>query len=52
MQAAAVSGAVPVVVRAWSISGAYVQKPQGYALGSMIRTLTPGRSRLGRTLRF
>jgi nucleoside-diphosphate-sugar epimerase len=35
--AAAESGAVPIVVRAWSISGAHVQKPQGYALGSMIQ---------------
>jgi nucleoside-diphosphate-sugar epimerase len=41
-QAAAESGAVPVVARAWSISGAHVQKPQGYALGSMIRDADSG----------
>jgi nucleoside-diphosphate-sugar epimerase len=41
-QAAAGSGAVPVVARAWSISGAHVQKPQGYALGSMIRDASSG----------
>jgi nucleoside-diphosphate-sugar epimerase len=41
-QAAAESEAVPVVARAWSISGAHVQKPQGYALGSMIRDADSG----------
>lgn len=45
-QAAAESGAVPVVVRAWSISGAHVQKPQGYALGSMIRDAHSGAIRI------
>jgi nucleoside-diphosphate-sugar epimerase len=46
VQAAADSGAVPVVVRAWSISGAHVQKPQGYALGSMIRDADLGAIRI------
>jgi nucleoside-diphosphate-sugar epimerase len=45
-QAAAESGAVPVVVRAWSISGAHVQKPQNYALGSMIRAADSGAIRI------
>jgi nucleoside-diphosphate-sugar epimerase len=45
-QAAAESGAVPVVARAWSISGAHVQKPQGYALGSMIRDADSGAIRI------
>ena len=45
-QAAAESGVVPVVVRAWSISGAHVQKPQGYALGSMIRDADAGAIRI------
>ncbi len=45
-QAAADSGAVPVVARAWSISGAHVQKPQGYALGSMIRDADAGAIRI------
>jgi len=45
-QAAAESGAVPVVARAWSISGAHVQKPQGYALGSMIRDAYSGSIRI------
>jgi nucleoside-diphosphate-sugar epimerase len=45
-EAAAESGAVPVVVRAWSISGAHVQKPQGYALGSMIRDAHSGAIRI------
>lgn len=44
--AAAESGAVPVVARAWSISGAHVQKPQGYALGSMIRDADAGAIRI------
>lgn len=44
--AAGESGAVPVVVRAWSISGAHVQKPQGYALGSMIRDADAGAIRI------
>ena len=42
MQAAEKSGAVPVVVRAWSISGAHMQKPQDYALGSMIQDAESG----------
>lgn len=45
-EAAARSGAVPVVARAWSISGAHVQKPQGYALGSMIRDAAGGAIRI------
>jgi nucleoside-diphosphate-sugar epimerase len=45
-QAADESGAVPVVVRAWSISGAHVQKPQAYALGSMILAATSGAIRI------
>ncbi len=45
-QAAAESAAVPVVVRAWSISGAHVQKPQGYALSSMIRDADSGAIRI------
>ena len=45
-EAAAESGAVPVVARAWSISGAHVQEPQGYALGSMIRDANAGAIRI------
>ena len=45
-QAAAESGAVPVVARAWSISGAHVQKPRGYALGSMILAAASGGIRI------
>jgi nucleoside-diphosphate-sugar epimerase len=45
-QAAAETGAVPVVARAWSISGAHVQKPQAYALGSMIRAADSGAIRI------
>ena len=45
-QAAAESGVVPVVVRAWSISGAHVQKPLGYALGSMIQDADSGAIRI------
>ncbi|WP_231513338.1 NAD-dependent epimerase/dehydratase family protein [Mycobacterium paragordonae] len=45
-EAAAGSGAVPVVARAWSISGAHVQKPQGYALGSMIQAAASGAIRI------
>lgn len=43
--AAAVVGTptVPIVARAWSISGAHVQKPENYALGSMIRAAADGR---------
>ncbi|MDH6247879.1 NAD-dependent epimerase/dehydratase family protein [Mycobacterium sp. OTB74] len=44
--AAAETGAVPVVLRAWSISGAHVQEPQGYALGSMIRDADAGAIRI------
>ena len=46
VEAAAESGAVPVVVRAWSISGAHVQEPQAYALGSMIREADAGAIRI------
>ncbi|UXA04234.1 NAD(P)-dependent oxidoreductase [Mycobacterium sp. SMC-2] len=45
-EAAARSGAVPVVARAWSISGAHVQQPQAYALGSMIRDADAGAIRI------
>ena len=45
-QAAADSGAVPVIARAWSISGAHVQEPQSYALGSMIRDAYAGGIRI------
>lgn len=45
-QAAAASGATPVVVRAWSISGAHVQKPRGYALASMIQDAHAGGIRI------
>ncbi|SON63238.1 hypothetical protein MSIMFI_04768 [Mycobacterium simulans] len=45
-EAASESGAVPVVARAWSISGAHVQKPQGYALGSMIQHADAGAIRI------
>jgi nucleoside-diphosphate-sugar epimerase len=45
-EAATESGAVPVVARAWSISGAHVQKPQGYALASMIRDADAGAIRI------
>lgn len=45
-QAAAESGTIPVVTRAWSISGAHVQEPQGYALGSMIRDADVGAIRI------
>ncbi len=44
--AAAGSGAVPIVARAWSISGAHVQEPEGYALGSMIRDADAGAIRI------
>ena len=40
---AANCGVAAVVARAWSISGAHVQKPQGYALGSMILAASRGR---------
>lgn len=45
-QAAATSGAVSVVARAWSISGAHVRKPRGYALGSMILDADKGAIRI------
>jgi len=45
-EAAAQSGAVAVVARAWSISGAHVQKPRGYALGSMILDAHSGAIRI------
>ena len=41
-EAALASAAVPVVARAWSISGAHVQDPQNFALGSMIRDADAG----------
>lgn len=46
VDAAAESGAVPVVARAWSISGAHMQKPQNYALGSMIQAAASGAIRI------
>lgn len=46
VDAAAQSGAVPVVARAWSISGAHMQKPQNYALGSMIQAAKSGAIRI------
>ena len=36
------SGAIPVVARAWSISGAHVQKTQNYALSSLIQEAASG----------
>lgn len=36
MDTAGRSGVVPVVLRAWSLSGAHVQNPRSYALGSQI----------------
>ncbi|MFV0495782.1 NAD-dependent epimerase/dehydratase family protein [Mycobacterium sp.] len=39
-------GVIPVVARAWSISGAYVQKPKNYALGSMILAADAGEIRI------
>jgi nucleoside-diphosphate-sugar epimerase len=45
-RAAGKSAAVPIVVRAWGISGAHVQKPQAYALGSMIRDADLGAIRI------
>lgn len=45
-QAAARSRGVPVVARAWSISGAHVQNPQDFALGSMIRDADAGAIRI------
>ena len=46
MEAATGGGAVPVVARAWSISGAHVQDPQNFALGSMIRAAEEGAIRI------
>ncbi|WP_232022036.1 NAD-dependent epimerase/dehydratase family protein [Mycobacterium basiliense] len=46
VRAATESGAVPVVARAWSISGAHVQRPEAYALGSMIRAAAAGAIRI------
>lgn len=46
MDAAAEGGAVPVVARAWSISGAHVQDPENFALGSMIRAAVEGAIRI------
>jgi nucleoside-diphosphate-sugar epimerase len=48
-QAAAEREAVPIVARAWSISGAHVQKPHGYALGSMIQAADSGSIRITAT---
>jgi len=45
-EAAASSGAVPIVLRAWSISGAHVQMPDSYALSSMIRAARSGAIRI------
>jgi nucleoside-diphosphate-sugar epimerase len=45
-RAAGDSGVVSVVARAWSISGAHVQNPQNYALGSMIRAADSGAIRI------
>lgn len=39
-------GTASVVARAWSISGAHVQKPHGYALGSMILGAQAGEIRI------
>lgn len=46
MEVASQSGVVPVVARAWSISGAHVQDPQNFALGSMIREASDGAIRI------
>ena len=46
MELAGRSAAVPVVARAWSISGAHVQDPQNFALGSMIRDAAAGAIRI------
>ncbi|SPM27984.1 NAD-dependent epimerase/dehydratase family protein [Mycobacterium terramassiliense] len=46
VQAATESGSVPVIVRAWSISGAHMRKPQNYALGSMIAAASAGAIRI------
>ncbi|BBY20993.1 hypothetical protein MSTO_11980 [Mycobacterium stomatepiae] len=45
-QAAGDSGVTSVVARAWSISGAHVQNPQNYALGSMIQAANSGAIRI------
>ena len=45
-QAADEAGVVPVVARAWSISGAHVQRAEGYALASMIRAADAGAIRI------
>ncbi|SOX53584.1 nucleoside-diphosphate sugar epimerase [Mycobacterium ahvazicum] len=45
-QAAADSGVASVIARAWSISGAHVQSPQNYALGSMIQAAHTGAIRI------
>lgn len=45
-EAAAKNSAVPIVLRAWSISGAHIQKPRGYALGSMIQDADAGAIRI------
>lgn len=41
-EAATQRGVVPVIARAWSISGAHVQNPRGYALASMIQDAKAG----------
>jgi nucleoside-diphosphate-sugar epimerase len=40
------SGAVPIVVRGWGLSGAHMQKPRDYALGSMIFGADAGEIRI------
>ena len=49
--AAATDGtcAVPVIARAWSLSGGHVQQPEVYALGSMIRAANTGAIRITST---
>lgn len=42
MDATAGSDAVPVIARAWSISGAHVRNPRDFALGSMIQDAHAG----------
>ncbi|OBK44998.1 NAD-dependent epimerase/dehydratase family protein [Mycobacterium kubicae] len=41
-QAAAENNVMPVIVRAWSISGSHMQRPSHYALGSMIQAADAG----------
>lgn len=46
IEAATKTGVTPIVVRAWSISGAHVQKPHGYAFSSMIQEAESGAIRI------